>query len=99
MMHLEMMKQMIEFNKTAFDNTFRAMSLVQDQTEEMLLSYMEKATWLPAEGKKALKDWLDNCKKVRDEYKKIVDEGFKRMEELFEMSKKEAKDNDKKASK
>ncbi len=83
MVQLEMVKQMIEFNKMAFENTFKAMTLVQDQTEEMLLSYMEKAPWLPAEGKKALKDWLDNCKKVRKEYKKIVDDGFKRMEELF----------------
>ena len=91
MLQLEMIKQMIEFNRTAYDNTFKAMSMVQDQTEEMLLTYMEKAPWMPSEGKKVLKEWLDKCKKARDEYKKIVNDGFKKMEDIFSKSEKEAK--------
>ncbi len=91
MVQTEIMKQMIEFNKTAFENTFKAMSLVQDQTEEMLLSFMEKSPWILPEGKKILKEWLETCKKSRDEYRKIVNEGFKKVEEIFSKSQEKAK--------
>ncbi len=91
MLQPEMIKQVIEFNRTAFESTFKAMSMVQDQTEEMLLAYMEKSPWIPSEGKKVLMEWLEKCKKSREEYKKIVDDGFKRMENIFSKTEKKAK--------
>ena len=45
-------KQMIDFNKTAFDNSFSAMSALQDQTEKLILSFLDKTDWIPKEGKR-----------------------------------------------
>ena len=57
-------KQIVDFNKTAFDNSFNAMSVVQDQTEKMVSAMMEQTAFFPAEGKKAVTDWIKTYKKA-----------------------------------
>ncbi len=76
-------KQMIQFNKTAFDNTFAAMIVLQEQTEKMITMYMDQAPLLPAEGKKAINDWLKAYKKGREDFKAAVDDNYKKVEEFF----------------
>ena len=78
-----MLKQMVEFNKSTFDNSFKAMVMLQEQTEKMVNTMLGQATWLPEEGKKALKDWVKSYKKCRDAFKKLVDESFKKVEDFF----------------
>jgi hypothetical protein len=80
---LKMAKQMIDFNKATFDNSFNSMVLLQEQTEKMVSSFLDQAAWLPEEGKKALKEWLATYKKGREEYKKMVDEGYKKVDSFF----------------
>jgi|GEM_PF-756271 len=48
----QLAKQMVDFNKTAFDNSFNTMSTIQDQTEKMFTSMMEQMVFFPEEGKK-----------------------------------------------
>jgi hypothetical protein len=76
-------KQMIDFQKTAFDNTFGAMVALQDQTEKMVNITIEQSAWLPKEGKKAINEWTEACKKGRDDFKKFVDENFSSAEGFF----------------
>jgi hypothetical protein len=76
-------KQMIQFNKTAFDNTFAAMIVLQEQTEKMITMYMDQTPLLPAEGKKAINEWLKAYKKGRTDFKVAVDENYKKVEEFF----------------
>jgi len=80
---LKMTKQMIEFNKATFDNTFSAMVMLQEQTEAMVNSFMEQANWVPEEGRKVLNEWLASYKKGRNEFKKTVDQSFKKVENYF----------------
>jgi hypothetical protein len=76
-------KQMIKFNKTAFDNTFDAMIALQEQTEKMMAMYMDQAPLIPAEGKKAINDWLKAYKKGRVDFKAAADENYKKVEDFF----------------
>ena len=76
-------KQMIEFQKATFDNSFNAMGMVQEQAERMLNMSLEQATWLPEEGKKVIDEWIKGYKKGRVDFKKIVDENFAKVEEFF----------------
>ena len=76
-------KQMIDFQKTTFDNTFTAMVMIQEQTERMADTLLAQATWMPAEGKKAINDWVEAYKKGREDFKKTVDENFKKVEDFF----------------
>ena len=74
---------MIDFNKATFDNTFNAMVLLQEQTERMINTFVEQATFLPEEGKKILNDWIQTYKKGREEFKKAVDESYGKVEAYF----------------
>ena len=79
----QMLKQMIDFNKVAFENTFNAMVMLQEQTERTANTILSQATWLPEEGRKAVDDWVNAFKKGRENYKKMVDDGFRKVEEYF----------------
>ncbi len=75
--------QMISFQKTLFDSSFNAVKMAQDQTEKMTNSFMDKLSWIPEDGKKAVNDSADFYKKARDDFKKSVDNSFTKMEEMF----------------
>jgi polyhydroxyalkanoate synthesis regulator phasin len=76
-------KQMIQFSKTSFDNTFDAMTALQEQTEKMMAMYLDQAPLLPEEGKKVINDWLKTYKKGRMDFKAAVDENYKKVAESF----------------
>ena len=76
-------KQMMEFNKTAFDNSFSAMSALQDQTETLVLSFLDKAPWFPGEGKKAINDWVASYKKGRNDFKAAADNSYQKVADYF----------------
>ena len=76
-------KQMIQFNKAAFDNTFNAMAVLQEQTEKMVNSFMEQSAWMPAEGKKAVSYWIKAYKRGRVDFKAALDDKYKKVEDFF----------------
>ena len=76
-------KQMIEFHKATFDNTFNAMTVLQEQTEKMVNSYLEQAHWFPAEGKQAVNEWVKTYNKGREAFKENVNENYKKVEAFF----------------
>ena len=79
----QIFRQMVEFNKGAFNNAFNAMVMVQDQTETLANSMLNQATWMPEEGRKAIREWVDAFKKGREAYKETVDEAFKKVEDFI----------------
>jgi hypothetical protein len=87
----QMLKQMLDFNKTAFDNSFNAMLTIQEQNEKMVNTFMEQATWIPEEGKKLIEEWIDTYKKGCVDFKKAADENYKKVTEYFETTKKAKK--------
>jgi polyhydroxyalkanoate synthesis regulator phasin len=82
----KMAKQMIDFYKSTFDNSFNSMVMLQEQMEKTLKTSLDQATWLPEEGKKVLDDWVKAYKQGREELKKAVDENFKKVEDFFNAS-------------
>jgi hypothetical protein len=76
-------KQMIDFHKSTFINSFNAMVMLQDQTEKILNTFFSQASWVPEDLKKVVVDWTSTYKKGRDEFKKAVDENFKKVDEFF----------------
>ncbi len=84
----QIFKQMIDFNKATFDNSFSAMSMVQEQTEKMVGTTLEQASWLPEEGKKVIGEWVGAYKSGCEDFKKAVDDNFKKVEDFVASSKK-----------
>lgn len=79
----DLVKQMVELQKTSFENSFNMLITVQDQMEKMVNSFVEQAPWLPAEGKKAFSNLVSTCKKGREDFRKVVDDGYKKVDEYL----------------
>lgn len=82
--HKQIARQMIQFNKTAFDNSFSAMNMVYEQNEKMVDTFLSQAAWLPEEGKKAISDWMAAYKNGCGEFKKLVDDNYAKVATYFE---------------
>jgi hypothetical protein len=76
-------KKIIDFHKANFDNTFEAITVLQNHSEKMVGLFLEKATLFPEEGKKVITEWLESYKKGRQEFKDAVDRSFKKVEDFF----------------
>jgi hypothetical protein len=79
----DVFKQVVSFNKKAFDNTFNALVMFQDQTEVLFKGMLDQATWLPGDNKAAIMDWSKTYKKNREDFRKSVEDGFKKLEEFL----------------
>lgn len=77
-------KQTLGFQKTIFDNSFNALTMVQDQSEKMLNGYIEKLPWVTEESKKSMQTSMDMAKQAREDFKKAVEDGFDKFEEMLE---------------
>ncbi len=83
-------KQIIDFQKATFDNSFNALTTLQEQGETMITTSLNQAEWLPEEGKKVIREWLETYKKARTEFKNTVDNNFKKVQDFFDGSKTDA---------
>ena len=75
---------MIDFQKATFDNTFTAVTMIQDQAERMVNTVIEQTTWLPEESRRVIDEMVGAYKKGRTEFKGVIDENFAKMADLFE---------------
>ena len=87
----KMGKQMIDFYKTSFDNSYSAMMMLQEQMERMANLYWGQMVNVPDEVKKGMAEWTKSYKKNCEDFKKSVDEGFKKLETFFQEAEKTEK--------
>lgn len=83
MENMQIAKQMVQFNKAAFDNSFSAMTMVNEQNEKMVDTMLGQAPWMPVEGKKAVKGWMSAYRTGCSQIKKQVDDNFAKLEAYF----------------
>ena len=79
----QIIKQMMQFNKTAFDNSFSAMTMVYEQSGKMFETFLTQAPGLPEEGKKAIKDSMSAYLTGCNYFKKLVDDNYAKGEDFF----------------
>lgn len=79
----KIVKQMIDFNNTAYNNSFKTMVTLQEQMEKTTTAMLNQAVWLPEEGNKVIRDWVGACKEGREKFKTAMDESFKKVEKYF----------------
>ncbi|WDN90661.1 hypothetical protein BuS5_03632 [Desulfosarcina sp. BuS5] len=79
----DMAKQMIDYQKSTFNNVFNAMNMLQEQSEKMTMAFLEQSPAIPKTGKKSVQEWSQAVKKGREDFKKVLDDNFSKMETLF----------------
>ncbi len=87
----KMGKQMMDFYKSTFDNSFSAMMMLQEQMERMANLYWGQMGNVPDEVKKGVTEWTKSYKKNCEDFKKVVDDNFKKLESLFQEAEKSEK--------
>jgi hypothetical protein len=78
------LKQMIEFNKSAYENASKHLNMLHEQMEKMFNQYMDQAVGIPEEGRKAAKEWARMSKKGFDDFKKLMEDNYKKVEAFFQ---------------
>lgn len=74
----------IDLQKTTFDNAFRFVSKLQTQSENAVQEMVQKANWVPAEGKGVVKEWVHMLRSARGEFQRTVDKSFDLLTDYFE---------------
>ena len=80
----DMAKQVVQFYKTTFDNSFRTMVMLQEQAEKLMKTFIVQVPGMSDEGKKVLDQWMGAYKKGREDFKKAMDEGYSKVDEFFD---------------
>lgn len=83
MIHRTVTKQMMEFYTLSFDHAFTIMAMLGDQTERMVSTFFDQIAWLPDQGKRAMKDWIQTTKKGLEQLTKVVEDSFPNMKDCF----------------
>ncbi|MBF0472696.1 MAG: hypothetical protein HQK91_01130 [Nitrospirae bacterium] len=72
----------INFMKTAFNATLENITEIQDLSENFFLEMTGKGKKAQQETENAIKEFIANAKKGREEFKNIMESGFKKMEDV-----------------
>jgi len=79
----QVIKQMAQMNKMAFDNSYNMMMSAFEQNKLMLNTFLSQPSVLPEEGKKAIEEWLKNYKTGCENLKKMADEGYQMIDKYM----------------
>lgn len=81
---IKIAKQMIGLQRTLFDNTYNAVTAMQDNSENMINGFFNQFTWVTEEAKKPFNDSVTFIKKAREDQRKTIDQGFEKIAELVD---------------
>ena len=79
----EMLKQMIDFNKAAYENAFKNINMLQEQMEKAIHLCIDQTAGMSEVRKTAAKDWVSMYKKGFDDVKKLMDDNYRKMGMFF----------------
>jgi hypothetical protein len=74
-----LVSQMIDVQKSSFDNGYETIITLQDQAEKIVNAFLDQATWIPSESRGAMSEWTNMYKKGRDDFRKLVDDGYNKV--------------------
>jgi len=71
----------------SLDTTFDGLAKIQDFNDKIVKDMLTTSKQIQADAEKIVVEWSENSKKGWDEYRKIVEKGFKQAEELIQPTK------------
>lgn len=79
----EASKEILRFWKTQWEAYMKAMLAMQEQGETML-DMIQNSGVLQEGSQKMIKEWANKYKKIQKTYLDMVEDHFKKLEEIFE---------------
>ncbi|MFO7751444.1 MAG: hypothetical protein R6V54_15275 [Desulfobacteraceae bacterium] len=72
----KLLKQMVDFQKSAIDSSYHSMAALQEQGKKMVDLSMEKTPWFPDKGKKIMAEWSALFQKNSSDFKALIDKNL-----------------------
>ena len=79
-----MAKQMIDLQRIGVEGMISNIVMLWEQTDSMLNVFLNQAAWVPDEGKKVFREWIDTNKKGCETLKDVVNNGYTSLEKYFD---------------
>lgn len=76
----KIVRELLDFHRKNFENNMKTMMLLLEQTEKMMGLFLEEVPELSEEGRRAVEDWISQCKKGRIEFARRAQDGYKKIE-------------------
>jgi hypothetical protein len=92
-------KQMIDYNKAAFETYFNSILILQEQTTKALDDMLRQSSWIPAQTKSFINEWTGVYKKATVDFKESVDQNYLKIEKALISSVESFKPTDRKKAK
>ncbi len=83
MKNIELIKKTIEYNRTALENVFKTVTAVQEEGRKAAGEAIEKAAFIPVEGKAAAQKWLETSKEAGEKFREAVLKGHEQIEKYL----------------
>ena len=81
---LQITRQMINFNKAIFNNTYAGITVMQDYSVHMMDGLLRQFPWITDASRKPFHDSLQYIKQTGEQYKSAVDQNFSNLEEMID---------------
>ncbi len=82
----EASKGILQFWKAQWESYMKSMTAIQEQKETML-EMLRKSGVLQEGSQKMVKDWTDKSKAIQKTYLNMVEDQFKKLEDILEPKK------------
>lgn len=79
----DLAKQMLSYQKAAFDSGINSMLMLQEQTNKAVDNLLKQAPWIPSQTKSLFSEWTDIYKKSTLEFKEAADQNYSKLEDYF----------------
>jgi len=83
MENIALAQQLMHINRITAENTWNALSLLQNQTIRTTHAVWEQGNRLATEGQRILNEWVEEYKRGQTAVKKKVEKNFILFKELF----------------
>ncbi len=83
MTNTEIIKKTLEYNRTAFEKAFETITTVQEEGRKAVGEALKEASFMPAEGKAVVQQWLEASKEAGEKLRETVLKGHEKIEQYL----------------
>ena len=80
----KLMEEMIKYMKYLFEHSQNTMQMMFDHSDKLMEFFISQGDNSHSETHMRVREWIDNSKKLRDDYIGMMGEHFKKMQRHFE---------------
>lgn len=77
-------KEILENTRASYMSSLKSITKMQEETEKLIANLAQKSKSLQEENVKIVKEWIESGINLRDQFKKIFEDNYKKVLSVFE---------------